>query len=132
MATRTEAVFLSSMGASLKIDPSKIQVDEFWNVNGCPLASMVRKRIKKGDLPAKKFLCVYSSEVLENKGNGTSCGLEKCLCPKTNIIHGDPELNNHHWCNQKAVVNGTTAHITAIFGFTLAGLVIQSIYHQTN
>jgi len=27
----------------------------------------------------------------------------------------------------KAVINGTLAHITGIFGFTLAGLVIQDI-----
>ncbi len=27
-------------------------------------------------------------------------------------------------------VNGTTAHITALFGFTLAGLVIQDLYRK--
>jgi tRNA A37 threonylcarbamoyladenosine dehydratase len=30
------------------------------------------------------------------------------------------------------VINGTVAHITAIFGFTLAGLVIQDIYNSHN
>jgi len=118
MATRTNATFFSSMGASLKIDPTRVQVAEFWKVNGCPLGSIVRKKIRQGDLPAKKFLCVYSNEVLENKGEGSSCGTDKCLCPKSKNGSGDPELN------------GTTAHITAIFGFTLAGLVVQSIYHE--
>ena len=55
-ATRTNAIFFSSMGASLKIDPTRIKVAEFWDVIGCPLGSRVRKMIKKGDLPAKKFL----------------------------------------------------------------------------
>lgn len=128
MATRTNAVFFSSMGASLKIDPTKIQVAEFWKVKGCPLGSRVRKMIKKGDLPAKKFLCVFSEELLENRGDGASCGTDKCLCPKTKNAPGDPELADHEWCSQKAVINGTVAHITAIFGFTLAGLVIQHIY----
>ncbi len=36
-ATRTNAVLFSSMGASLKIDPTKIRVEEFWKVKGCPL-----------------------------------------------------------------------------------------------
>ena len=130
MATRTDAVFFSSMGASLKIDPTKIQVAEFWKVKGCPLGFRVRKMIKKGDLPAKKFLCVFSEELLENKGDGASCGTDKCLCPKTKNAPGDPELADHEWCSQKAVINGTVAHITAIFGFTLAGLVIQHIYKQ--
>jgi tRNA A37 threonylcarbamoyladenosine dehydratase len=129
-ATRTNAVFFSSMGASLKMDPTKIRVAEFWKVLGCPLAAKIRRMIKKGDLPAKKFMCVYSEELLENKGSGSSCGTEKCLCPKTKIAPGDPELADHEWCSQKAVINGTVAHITAIYGFTLAGLVIQHIYNE--
>jgi len=131
MATRTNATFFSSMGASLKVDPTRIQVAEFWKVNGCPLGSMLRKKIRQGDLPAKEFLCVFSNEVLENKGSGSSCGTDKCLCPKTKNAPGDPELADHEWCSAKAKINGTTSHITAIFGFTLAGLVIQSIYNQS-
>jgi tRNA A37 threonylcarbamoyladenosine dehydratase len=127
-ATRTNAVLFSSMGASLKIDPTRIKVGEFWDVIGCPLGSIIRKKIRKGDLPAKKFLCVYSEEVLDQKGDWSSCGTDKCLCPKTKDSHGDPELADHEWCSRKAVINGTVAHITAIFGFTLAGLLIQDIY----
>lgn len=129
-ATRTNAVFFSSMGASLKIDPTRIKVDEFWKVKGCPLGHIVRKKIRKGDLPSKKFLCIYSEELLENKGEGSSCGTEKCLCPKSKNAAGDPDLADHEWCSRKAVVNGTVAHITAIFGFTLAGLVIKDIYNR--
>lgn len=130
MATRTNAVFFSSMGASLKVDPTRIQVGEFWKVNGCPLGSILRKKIRQGDLPAKEFLCVFSNEVLENKGEGSSCGTGQCLCPKNMNAPGDPDLANHEWCSKKAKINGTTAHITAIFGFTLAGLVIKSIYNE--
>ncbi len=129
-ATRTHAILYSSMGASLKIDASRIKVDEFWQVKGCPLASMVRKKIKQGDLPARKFLCVYSDEVLENAGEGSSCGTDKCLCPKSKFSDGNPELANHEWCSKKAKINGTTAHITAIFGFTLAGLLVQEVYNE--
>lgn len=132
MATRTDAVLFSSMGASLKIDPTRIRVAEFWDVIGCPLGSKIRKMIRKGDLPAKKFLCVYSEEMLESKGSGSSCGTDKCLCPKSKNAPGDPELADHEWCSQKAVINGTVAHITAIFGFTIAGLVIQDIYNRNN
>jgi len=130
MATRTDAVFYSSMGASLKLDPTKVEVAEFWNVKGCPLGSKIRKMIRKGDLPAKKFLCVFSEEMVESKGTPASCGTEKCLCPKTKNAPGDQSLADHEWCSKKAVINGTVAHITAIFGFTLAGLVIQDIYNK--
>jgi len=129
-ATKTNAVFFSSMGASLKIDPTRIRVAEFWKVSGCPLAARIRKQIRKGELPSKPFQCVYSDEILENKGTGSSCGTEKCLCSKSQIAEGDPELANHEWCSSKAVINGTLVHITAIFGFTIAGLLMQSIYNE--
>ena len=131
MATRCSGVLFSSMGASLKIDPTQIRVAEFWKVQGCPFGSKIRKYIRKGELPAKPFLCVYSEEVLENRGTGASCGTAMCLCPKIKNGVGDPELDDHEWCSQKAVINGTIAHITAIYGFTLAGLVMQHIYNQT-
>jgi tRNA A37 threonylcarbamoyladenosine dehydratase len=129
-ATRTNAVFFSSMGASLKMDPTKIRVAEFWKVKGCPFGAILRKKIRKGDLPAKEFMCVYSEELLANKGQGASCGTDACLCPKLKYAPGDPDLAEHEWCSQKAVINGTVAHITAIYGFMLAGLVVQDIYNQ--
>ena len=129
-ATRTHATFFSSMGASLKLDPTRIRVAEFWKVKGCPFGYIIRKRMRKGDLPAKKFMCIYSEELLENKGADASTESEKLLTIKSENAPGDPELANHDWSSQKAVINGTVAHITAIYGFTLAGLVIQSIYNE--
>jgi len=126
-ATRSRAVFFSSMGAALKMDPSRIEVAEFWKVRGCPLGAALRRRLKKTELPGRKFLCVYSEELLANEGVNASCGTEKCLCPKAQAGPGDPGLVNHEWCSLKAQINGTMAHTTAIFGFTLAGLVMQDI-----
>ncbi|MDP4272078.1 MAG: tRNA threonylcarbamoyladenosine dehydratase [Bacteroidota bacterium] len=126
-ATETDATFFSSMGAALKVDPTRIRVAEFWKVEGCPLGAMLRRKIRKGEKLKKKFLCVYSDEVLENKGAAATCGTEQCLCPKSKNGPGDPDLVNHEWCSLKARINGTTSHIPAIFGFTIAGLVIKAI-----
>ena len=130
MATRTKSVFFSSMGASLKLDPTKISVAEFWKVKGCPLASRMRRVLKKGDLPAKKFLCVYSEELLENKGAGLKYESGDSRENEIKGLPGDPELANHDWSTKKAIINGTVVHITAIYGFTLAGLVINDIYNS--
>jgi len=130
-ATQTNAVFFSSMGAALKMDASRIKVAEFWKVQGCPLAAALRRKLKKTQLPAKKFLCVYSDELLENKGENLSCGTSACLCPKSTVGPGKSELLNHEWCTSKAQINGTMAHITAIFGFMLAGLLLEDIYKKT-
>ena len=126
MGTNTQAKFFSSMGAALKLDPTRIKTTEFWKVQGDPLARALRKRFKRdGQYPKRKFMCVYSDELLENKGHNATCGTEQCMCPKVKNGPGDPNLLNHEWCSSKAQINGTLAHITAILGFMLAGLVIQ-------
>ena len=127
-ASECNGKLFSAMGAALKMDPTKVEVSEFWKVQGCPLARAVRNRFKRNKtFPKKKFLCVYSPELLCNKGKTSTCGTSACMCPKAIIAAGNPELINHEWCSSKAQINGTVAHITAIFGFTIAGLVIQDI-----
>lgn len=115
-ATRTKAKVFSSMGAALKIDPTRIKVAEFWKVKGCPLAAALRRKMKQGEKPSKKVTCVYSDELLENKG----------------LKYENDESKNSQLLKQdnpsiKAQTNGTLVHITAIFGFTLAGLIIKDI-----
>ena len=106
---RTKARLFSSMGAALKMDPRKVSVTEFWKVKGCPLARALRQLFKKrGERPARKFLCVYSEELLTNKGEVS------------------PPVADHKR------VNGSLMHITALFGLTLAGLVVQHIYESVH
>ena len=105
-ATATPATFFSSMGAACKIDPTKIRVASFWEVRGCPLGAMLRKKLRKaGTLPAKDFLCVYDEELLENRGADTALPEELKF--------------------EKKAHNGSLVTVTAPFGFTLASLVIQ-------
>ena len=119
------ATVLSSMGAALKLDPTAIRVAEFWNVRGCPLGSAMRKRMRqRKQFLNKKVQCVYSEELLENLGRDQV--KEPGITPATDAP-GNPELAQHDWNQSKAQINGSLSHITAIFGFTLAGLVIQHI-----
>ncbi|MBO7499686.1 MAG: tRNA threonylcarbamoyladenosine dehydratase, partial [Bacteroidaceae bacterium] len=133
MACQTKARFFSSMGAALKLDPTRIQVAEFWKVTGDPLARALRNRFKRDKtFPKRKFKCVFSDELLQNQGQCATCGTEQCVCPKAKAGPGNPRLLNHEWCSSKAQINGTLAHITAIFGFTLAGLVVQDIVEDAS
>lgn len=128
LATRTKAKFFSSMGAALKLDPTKVEMAEFWKVRGCPLARALRNKFKRSKVfPAKKFLCVYSEELLANKGQNSACGTDRCMCPKTDSGPGDASLLNHEWCSSKARINGSLMHITSMFGVILSGLVIRDI-----
>ena len=99
MACQTQAKFFSSMGAALKLDPTRIKTAEFWKVQGDPLARALRNRFKRDkQFPKRKFQCVYSDELLEPQGEG----------------------------------KGSLVHITAIFGFMLAGLVLQDAVKKTD
>lgn len=90
-----DTLLLSSMGAALKKDPTKIQVAEFWKVEGDALARALRNRFKRSkQFPAHKFQCVYSKEP-----------------PQPNLVEGDG--------------NGSLVHITSIFGMMLSGLAIE-------
>ena len=112
LACRTNAKLFSSMGAALKMDPTRIKVTEFWKVQGDPLARALRNRFKRDKVfPKRKFQCVYSDELLENRG-----------CPSDEGEVPSPF--------NKPQTNGTIAHITAIFGFMLAGLVMEDIVSQ--
>ena len=44
-ATECPGKFFSAMGAALKIDPTQVQVADFWKVHGCPLARTSSTRI---------------------------------------------------------------------------------------
>ena len=89
---------LSSMGAARKMDPTAITVSEFNKVHSDPLARALRQTFKRtGMFPARKFMCVWSSEVLPN---------------------AEPSTER---------INGTVAHITITFGVMLASMVIKHI-----
>lgn len=98
-ATASRARFYSSMGAARKLHASQIATAEFWKVQGCPLARSLRQWFKRrGEYPGGKFLCVYSPESVAQPARSADGA------------------------------NGTFAHTTAIFGLTLAGLVIEDLY----
>ena len=93
------------------------------------LAREVRRALRKKDIK-DDFPCVYSDEILPQYKEENNCGTEQCLCPKTDSGPGDPELASHEWCSQKAQINGSVVHITAIFGFILASLAIDTIIQE--
>ena len=94
LACQKNVKFFSSMGAALKLDPTRVQVAEFWKVKGDPLARALRNRFKKQQrFPKRKFKCVFSDEPARQVGE----------------------------------VKGSLVQITAVFGMTLASLVIQEI-----
>ena len=62
-ATASGVPIVSSMGAALRLDPTKVEVRRFDRVEGDGLARALRQRFKKlGRYPSAPFRCVCSTE----------------------------------------------------------------------
>ena len=112
-ATEAGVSIVSSMGAALRLDPTKVKVTRFEKVEGDGLARALRQRFKRlGRFPAAKFSCVWSTEPpvflnTETRGhgeNGEKSSVSPCLCVKT---------------------KGSLMPVTATFGMCLASEAIR-------
>ena len=93
----------SSMGSGGKLDPSLISVADFGDTYNCRLAYILRKKLRKLDVHGG-FKVVFSTEQV----------------PKESVIPLEDERN------KKSTV-GTSSFIPAIFGCTLASVVIRDL-----
>ncbi len=119
------ATLYSSMGAACKLDPTQIQVASLWETEGCALARLIRRRLRKEGFKGD-FKVVFTPEVLppRDKNLNVACGSHSCMCPDFTPADGSEHKD---WCSTKKVINGSAVHITATFGMFLAGLVVQDV-----
>lgn len=108
----------ASMGAALKMDPAQIRTSRFRKVEGDGLARALRQKFRKtGGIPTRDFLCVWSPEQRTNRGT---------------FQEGVAPTGEQDWNAKKARINGTVVHTTAIFGLTLASLVVRDLEEKTS
>ena len=101
--------FISSMGAALKTDPSKIKIGNLSNSKNCSLAKFVRKRLRKRNIDISQIRCVWSEEQAE--------------LPSQAI-----EFDNEDQSNGRIRHTlGSLPTITAIFGLTIANDIILNL-----
>ena len=93
----------SSMGSGGKVDPSQIRVADFGDTYNCRLAYILRKKLRKLDVHGG-FKAVFSTEQVD----------KEVIIP----VEGEP--------NKKSTV-GTNSYIPAIFGCTLASIVLREL-----
>lgn len=93
----------SSMGSGGKVDPAQIAVADFGSTYNCKLAYLLRKKLRKLDVHGG-FKVVFSTEQVS----------KEVIIP----VEGEP--------NKKSTV-GTNSYIPAIFGCTLASIVIRDL-----
>ncbi|OFZ31160.1 MAG: tRNA threonylcarbamoyladenosine dehydratase [Bdellovibrionales bacterium RIFCSPHIGHO2_01_FULL_40_29] len=120
---------IASMGASAKMDPTRIKISDLAKTEVDPLAHSVRKILRQEyNFPRKGNFavpCVYSDEIpMEPIELNYDLGMGfKCVCPQGEI---DP-----HSCMHRSVVYGNASFITGAFGLAAASWVVRQITGKT-
>jgi tRNA threonylcarbamoyladenosine dehydratase len=111
--TEMNVPLISSMGAALRTDPSRIKTGDLFALKGCPLAVHIRKRLRKRGI-SSHIMCVYSDECVQKHGRQKSTA-------------GDGE---HYPRGRRREVLGSLPTITGIFGLTIAHYVIDYLTRE--
>jgi tRNA A37 threonylcarbamoyladenosine dehydratase len=106
---------VASMGAGGRIDPTRIRVTDISRTEKDPLAKVVRNTLRTRGV-VSGIECVWTDEEPRALDAAVADAFH-CICP-----WGD---NDHHSCSHRNVVQGTVPWMPAIFGLTLAGVVVN-------
>lgn len=109
---------ISSMGAAAKLDPSKIQVADIAETRICRMARSMRKLLKKQGIERGVKVVFSTEESRAPQGKDGGCKGD-CICPNK-----DDQLFS---CRHRRVILGSISYIPAIFGLTMAGVVVNDL-----
>jgi len=116
---------VSSMGASGRMDPTKIQVVDLSETKLDPLADAVRRTLRqKYDFPPKGAFGVPSVFSLEPPAEPEELHYDggegfRCVCPGGK--------NEFHSCEERLVIYGTAAFVTGAFGLACASVAVRAL-----
>jgi tRNA A37 threonylcarbamoyladenosine dehydratase len=95
---------VSSMGAGGRVDPSQVRIGNLWKSHNCQLAYYVRKKLGRMGFRNQPITAVWSRE-LPDKGR---------------VVAAPPG-------NPKKSLIGTISYMPAIFGCTVASVIIRDL-----
>ena len=132
-ATEAGVPVVSSMGAALRTDPTKVKVTRFEKVEGDGLARALRQRFKKLQrFPKGKFSCVWSSEPPVTANLNSAVQFSRTFETTENaeghkvlgslISSASSPLRNSAF---SVVSKGSLMQVTATFGMCLASEAIR-------
>ncbi|MEI6810273.1 MAG: tRNA threonylcarbamoyladenosine dehydratase, partial [bacterium] len=114
---------VASLGASAKLDPTKVSVAPLTETYADPFGQALRKNLRRKykmpDDAMEKITAVFSNELPkwpDPDYRSSLCGVD-CVCPNAS--------NEHHTCQKRHVIHGSSAFVTATFGMIAAAVVVH-------
>jgi tRNA threonylcarbamoyladenosine dehydratase len=107
---------ISSMGAALRTDPSKIETGDLFSSRSCPLAKHLRKRLRRQEV-GKGITCVYSTEPVDFEYQKPT---------------EEPADTPYAKRGRTRNILGSLPTITGIFGLYLANEAIAQLTRQSD
>ncbi len=98
-ATKANVPIISSMGAGNKLDATKFEVTDIYKTSVCPLARVMRRELKKRNIPSLKV--VYSTAE-----------------PVTSVVEGGADRKQ---------IPASIAYVPSVAGLIVAGEVIKDL-----
>ena len=115
-AQKAGVPIISSMGAGNKVDPTAFEVADIYETSVCPLARVMRQKLKKRGI--EKLKVVYSKEPpLTPIDNMTISCRTHCICPP----------GTARKCTQRRQVPGSNAFVPSVVGLIIAGEVVKDL-----
>jgi tRNA A37 threonylcarbamoyladenosine dehydratase len=109
---------VSCLGASAKIDPTRVRTAPLTETHTDPLAQAIRKNLRRKysmkDDTMEKIVAVFSDETViwpDADYKSALCGVD-CICPSGQ--------NPHHTCQKRRVLHGSSVFVTSVFGMVAA------------
>lgn len=113
-AYKNNIPIISSMGAALRTDPSKIKYSDIFDTTKCPLSKQVRKRLRNRGV-GRGIDCVFSTELI-------------------NFTYTDPEEESEGEDiverGLKRRVLGSLPTLPGIFGLILANMAYKKLINE--
>lgn len=104
---------LSSMGAALRTDPTRVRCGDIFDTSNCPLAKLVRKRLRRRGI-GRGIRCIFSTEVVN---------FDYTQPNDEELVGQTPHSDRGRARN----VLGSLPTITGIFGLILANEAIMQL-----
>jgi len=108
---------LSSMGAALRTDPTRIRLADIFDTDNCPLARLVRKRLRRRNI-GRGIRCIYSNEKVD---------FDYAQANEEEQVGETPYSERGRERN----VLGSLPTVTGIFGLILANEAIMQLSSET-